>query len=60
MTLGGGSALPHLSTKTGQIQVQIHFHNRARIRSALGFMGPMEFEEKMAEEKDTENAAIAA
>jgi putative transposase len=36
------------------------FYNRLRMHSALGFMSPMEFEEKMTKKEDTENAAIAA
>jgi transposase InsO family protein len=36
------------------------FYNRLRMHSALGFMSPMEFEEKMTKKGDTENAAIAA
>ncbi len=39
------------------------FYNRLRMHSALGFMSPVEFEEKMASENKeevVENAAIAA
>jgi len=39
------------------------FYNRLRMHSALGFMSPVEIEEKMAKEKEekiTENAAKAA
>jgi putative transposase len=36
------------------------FYNRLRMHSALGFMSPTEFEEKMTKKEDTENAAIAA
>jgi transposase InsO family protein len=36
------------------------FYNRLRMHSALGFMSPTEFEEKMTKKGDTENAAIAA
>lgn len=48
-----------------QAQIEIFeyieaFYNRLRIHSALGFMSPMEFEEKMAEEKAVESAVIAA
>lgn len=36
------------------------FYNRPRMHSALGFMSPMEFEEKMAKKEVVENAVIAA
>ena len=48
-----------------QAQIEIFeyietFYNRLRTHSALGFMSPVEFEEKMAEEKAVESAVIAA
>jgi len=36
------------------------FYNRLRMHSALGFMSPMGFEEKMTKKEDAENAATAA
>jgi transposase InsO family protein len=36
------------------------FYNRLRMHSALGFMSPMEFEEKMTKKEDVEKAATAA
>jgi transposase InsO family protein len=36
------------------------FYNKLRMHSALGFMSPMEFEEKMAKKEDAKNAVIAA
>ncbi len=49
----------------GQAQIEIFeyieaFFNRLRMHSALGFMSPMEFEEKMAKGVDVENAVKAA
>ncbi|MBQ3302064.1 MAG: IS3 family transposase, partial [Eggerthellaceae bacterium] len=48
-----------------QAQIEIFeyieaFYNRLRMHSALNFMSPMEFEEKMAKKENVENVAVAA